>query len=281
MSKENKNDMLKSLKEKTSERWEKFKNSKFAKQIPNIITWVRIGASIAAPICFLSGHPGGAVSLWIGGAASDAIDGFAARKLDAITEFGRKLDAVSDKIFALSILAPSIISGNFFMLVPLVFEALISCINLKGQKLGFEPQTTKVGKRKTVWLFITLIASLISLSAPLAIAPPIKYFILTLMFGRTTYLQVKTFKEYKEYFDQKLAEQATVPPVVKETTSAEEPNTATKSANSELPLTTPKKIECNFNGTPRGPTCISSERKPRGLGLARTPQKQNNNENNC
>lgn len=274
MSEKTKNYMPKLLKEKTSEIWEKFKNSKFAKQVPNIITWVRIGASIAAPICFLSGHPGGAVWLWIGGAASDAIDGFAARKLDAITEFGRKLDAVSDKIFALSILAPSIISGNFFMLVPLVFEARISHINLKGQKLGFEPQTTKVGKRKTIVLFPTIILSVLSLSSPAL------YWVLFPMLGFTTYLQAKTFKEYKEYFDQKLAEQATVHPDAQETLSAEKPNTAKKSANSVLPLTPPQKTECNFKVAPRGPTCPPQARPPGSLSRALTPQQKNNN-NNC
>lgn len=273
MKEENRYDWWKLMKEKISDRWEKFKNTKFAKQIPNIITWTRIGASVAAPICFLSRLPGVAIGLWIGGAASDAIDGFAARKLDAFSEFGRKLDAVSDKIFALSILAPSIILGNYFMLIPLLFEALISHVNLKGQKLGFNPETTRVGKRKTVWLFITLIASLISLSAPLAIAPPIKYFILTLMFGGTTYLQAKTFKEYKEYFDQKLAEQSTVPPAAQEVPAAPSLDSITAPvANQEKkPLHQPPH---SFNGTPRGSTCPTQPRTPGSLSRALTPEQK-------
>lgn len=274
MKGKNRYDWWELMKEKISERWEKFKNTKFAKQIPNIITWTRIGASVAAPICFLSRLPGVAIGLWIGGAASDAIDGFAARKLDAFSEFGRKLDAVSDKIFALSILAPSIILGNYFMLIPLLFEALISHVNLKGQKLGFNPETTRVGKRKTVWLFITLIASLISLSAPLAIAPPIKYFILTLMFGRTTYLQAKTFKEYKEYFDQKLAEQSTVSPAVQEAPTAQTLCDVTAPVVQKgQPL--PQPPNSFIKGTSRGPTCTPQPETPGSLRRTRTPEQKN------
>lgn len=270
MKGKNRYDWWELMKEKISERWEKFKNTKFAKQIPNIITWTRIGASVAAPICFLSRLPGIAIGLWIGGAASDAIDGFAARKLDAFSEFGRKLDAVSDKIFALSILAPSIILGNYFMLIPLLFEALISHINLKGEKLGFKPETTRVGKRKTVCLFITLIASLISLTVPLAIAPPIKYFILTLLFGGTTYLQAKTFKEYKEYFDQKLAEQSTVSPAVQEAPTAQTLCDVTAPVVQKgQPL--PQPPNSFIKGTSRGPTCTPQPRTPRSLRRALTP----------
>lgn len=266
------------MKEKLSERWEKFKNTKFAKQIPNIITWTRIGASVAAPICFLSRLHGVAIGLWIGGAASDAIDGFAARKLDAFSEFGRKLDAVSDKIFALSILAPSIILGNYFMLIPLLFEALISHINLKGEKLGFKPETTRVGKRKTVCLFITLIASLISLTVPLAIAPPIKYFILTLLFGGTTYLQAKTFKEYKQYFAQKLAEQSPVTPDAQEAPADPSLGSVADLGANQAKKSLPQPSH-SFNGTPRGQTCPTQPRKPGSLRRALTPEQNNGDKN--
>ena len=278
MKEKNRYDLGKLMKEKISERWEKFKNTKFAKQIPNIITWTRIGASVAAPICFLSRLPGVAIGLWIGGAASDAIDGFAARKLDAFSEFGRKLDAVSDKIFALSILAPSIILGNYFMLIPLLFEALISHINLKGEKLGFKPETTRVGKRKTVCLFITLIASLISLTVPLAIAPPIKYFILTLLFGGTTYLQAKTFKEYKQYFAQKLAEQSPVTPDAQEAPADPSLGSVADLGANQAKKSLPQPSH-SFNGTPRGQTCPTQPRKPGSLRRALTPEQNNGDKN--
>ena len=160
------------------------------------------------------------------------------------------------------------------MLIPLLFEALISHINLKGEKLGFKPETTRVGKRKTVCLFITLIASLISLTVPLAIAPPIKYFILTLLFGGTTYLQAKTFKEYKEYFDQKLAEQSTVPHAAQEAPATSSLGSDTDSVANQEKKSLPQPAN-SFNGASRGPTCHPPERKPGSLIRALTPEQNN------
>ena len=113
--------------------------NKLKQNIPNMITISRIISSVLASILFVSGLTGPAIILYIIGAVSDALDGFAARKLNAFTELGKKLDPISDKIFALSLLAPSLILGNHLMFIPLVLEAEISSITIaakKSKKIG-------------------------------------------------------------------------------------------------------------------------------------------------
>lgn len=67
-------------------------------EIPNIITSIRIVVSIAllfcqalSPIFYI---------LYIIGGISDMLDGLVARKTDAISDFGSKLDTIADIIFA-------------------------------------------------------------------------------------------------------------------------------------------------------------------------------------
>ena len=76
--------------------------NKIIKNIPNAITTSRIISSIVGAISFILGNYYLSFGTYIYGAISDFFDGLAARKLNAYSEFGRKLDAVSDKLFALS-----------------------------------------------------------------------------------------------------------------------------------------------------------------------------------
>lgn len=131
------------------------------KKIPNIITGTRIISAIVAPILFLNGYVKPAIILYLYGTISDFFDGYFARKFNAITEFGKFLDATSDKLFCLSILLPAILSGNRLMYIPLLLEGIISLINSYSVYKGNNPITEIVGKIKTGMLFPTSILGLI------------------------------------------------------------------------------------------------------------------------
>ena len=64
---------------------------------------------------------------------TDWIDGFLARKLNVVSEFGKKLDAVSDKLFALCLMLPTIIAKNYFMILKL--KRKISVLNSSINKI--------------------------------------------------------------------------------------------------------------------------------------------------
>ena len=168
-----------------------FINKRIVKNIPNMITISRIVASVAGAVAFLSGNISMATKLYIYGAVSDYFDGLAARKLNAFSEFGRKLDALSDKLYAGSLLIPSILCGNLLMLIPLAMELKIAQVNLKSQKLGFKPETQRVGKFKTFMLFPTMIVGLVS-TISIEFLP-----LLWLLLRYTTDLQDKSIIAYE------------------------------------------------------------------------------------
>lgn len=165
--------------------------NKLIKNIPNVITFSRIIACLGGIVTFVSGNIPLSLSLYIYGAVSDFFDGFAARKLNAFSEFGRRLDALSDKLYAVSLLIPSIICGNLIMAIPLLLESKISLVILKAEKLGFNPKTQRVGKFKTALLFPTMITGLLSIIS-------MKFYpLLWILLPVTTILQTKTIAVYE------------------------------------------------------------------------------------
>ena len=169
--------------------------NKMVKNIPNILTFSRIIASILAAGSFVTGNIMVAFLLYVYGGVSDFLDGIAARKLNAFSEFGRKLDTISDKLYAGSLLIPGILCGNLLMLIPLILELRIAYINLKGQKAGFKPETQRVGKIKTAALFPTIIVGL------LATISPELYLLLWPLMVVSTNLQLNSITVYKNLYN--------------------------------------------------------------------------------
>lgn len=164
------------------------------KQIPNLLTLSRVGFALIIPPLAISGNLVTAAILTIGAALTDAVDGHVARKLNAVSEFGKNLDPVCDKIFAGLLLLPLI--GNVSPLLSLglcanvALEVGIAGVNLKSKAKENVPRTSILGKIKTGFLS-ALIASLyvsFSYQAMASIIP----FIYTLATG----IQVGTLIDY-------------------------------------------------------------------------------------
>ncbi len=172
--------------------------NKIIKNIPNMITISRISSSFLACIMFILGNFPVSLGFYVYAACSDAVDGYFARKLNATSELGRKLDAISDKLFVASLIFPSIIMGNYLMLLPLVLEARISYINLKATKLTNRAITEKVGKLKTIVLFPTIILGFI------ATRIPSMYFALLPFLITSLKLQGKTIEASQNQLAQRL-----------------------------------------------------------------------------
>lgn len=73
-------------------------SSGLIRQIPNVITVVRVLLVIPTAWCLLTGRYVEALVLMAVAGASDAVDGFIARRFDSITKFGAALDPLADKI---------------------------------------------------------------------------------------------------------------------------------------------------------------------------------------
>ena len=140
-----------------------FKNIKkkeIKRQIPNLLTLSRGLAPIVIIPAILFNKLYFVIILLIIFALTDFLDGKIARKYNLVSEFGVKLDAVCDKIFAISLIIPAIINHGIFIF-NFVMEIAISYTNLLSYTKGNNPRSTIIGKIKTALLSLTLILAYI------------------------------------------------------------------------------------------------------------------------
>lgn len=102
---------------------------KYQKNIPNIITLTRLISTILGIVYFINDNLTVSIILYIYGAISDIFDGYFARKFSAYSKFGQYLDAISDKLYVLSLIVLTAIYGNYLILIPFVMELIIAIIN--------------------------------------------------------------------------------------------------------------------------------------------------------
>ena len=138
------------------------KNKNYKKQIANILTSIRLLSPFVLIPLFYFNKLKIAFIMIIIFALTDTFDGYFARKYNAISTFGKYLDAFVDKVFALTILISLIIktviyNNNFYLIIiTIILEIIISCINLYSFFKELKPSSTKWGKIKTIFLFSLL-----------------------------------------------------------------------------------------------------------------------------
>ena len=93
---------------------------KLKKQLPNIITLSRIISLVVGFILFMKGNTILSLIFYIYGAISDSIDGYFARKLNAYTKFGQYLDAISDKLYFLSLIIILLVNKKYLIILPTI-----------------------------------------------------------------------------------------------------------------------------------------------------------------
>lgn len=132
------------------------KNGNIKRQIPNMLTFSRALSPFIIIPAMLLGKIKIAIGALIFFAITDFLDGKIARKYNYVSDFGVKLDAVCDKIFAMSLVIPAVFEC-YILLFNLILEIAISYTNLLSEAKGNHPRSTIIGKIKTTLLSITLI----------------------------------------------------------------------------------------------------------------------------
>lgn len=136
------------------------------KQLPNYLTILRL---IFVPIIFtliLTEHYFSAVVLFSFANITDVLDGKIARKYNLITDWGKLMDPLADKITQISTLSALIIKGiiPFWILLVLTTKELIMIITgfvLYKRKI-VTVQSKWYGKAATILFFVAIAFSLIS-----------------------------------------------------------------------------------------------------------------------
>ncbi|MBO8160412.1 MAG: CDP-diacylglycerol--glycerol-3-phosphate 3-phosphatidyltransferase [Thermosipho sp. (in: Bacteria)] len=121
--------------------------------VPNTITWIRVLLTAVIVIFLLRESYLFAFVLFLLAALSDYLDGYFARKLNQVSNFGKIFDQMSDKILITSILIvfvqQGIISG--WILIVIVFrDTIVSTIRMAAANMGTVIAANYFGKVKTV-----------------------------------------------------------------------------------------------------------------------------------
>ena len=153
---------------------------KLKKQLPNIITLSRIISLVVGFILFMKGNTILSLIFYI----------YFARKLNAYTKFGQYLDAISDKLYFLSLIIILLVNKKYLIILPTIMELIISIINYLMLKKNKKVFTERVGKFKTTLLIITLIAALLSIEIKIFNYLYIIFLVLT------TYFHIETICAY-------------------------------------------------------------------------------------
>ncbi|MDP6340016.1 MAG: CDP-diacylglycerol--glycerol-3-phosphate 3-phosphatidyltransferase [Candidatus Marinimicrobia bacterium] len=123
--------------------------------LPNILTFFRIFLTPIFIVCLFAEFEGArflALIIFISASITDAYDGYYARKNDMVTETGRFLDPLADKILVSSAFISFAIMGliDFWMVAIIIFRDLfVTGLRVIMSRKGFTMMTSKIAKSKT------------------------------------------------------------------------------------------------------------------------------------
>ena len=132
------------------------KEKKIKVLLPNILTASRLVLTPIIIFCGITNNMKIVLILVVIAALTDMFDGKLARKFHTVSDFGAKLDAVCDKVFAIGITL-SLINKFSFIKILLAFEIIIACINLFIYYKKKVAKSLMIGKIKTVFLFTLIV----------------------------------------------------------------------------------------------------------------------------
>ena len=148
------NETLQKYKKLIDEAIEELKTpGKRHRQIPNILTVLRLFAPILIIPSAISGNIPLTVSLAAAFGLTDLADGFIARHWKLTSELGKNLDALADKLFSGTLLIAASIA-NPLLLMNVGLEMAIAGVNIYHVAKGNKTESTYMGKAKTWALFI-------------------------------------------------------------------------------------------------------------------------------
>jgi len=98
--------------------------------IPNILTFVRLIMVPFAVCCALNGHHVAGFVIYLSACATDVLDGYIARKFNLVTDAGKLLDPLADKVMIMAMVVTFFIMGLYplYMLIIILVKELLMVI---------------------------------------------------------------------------------------------------------------------------------------------------------
>ena len=136
------------------------------KHIPNILTLIRMALIPFIPYFYII-HDNRLFSILIIGIAalSDILDGYLARHFQLVTELGKVLDPLADKLLLIAIVLSLFYTKNFPMILLVAFLVIEIGMIILGSILYTRPDriviaANRYGKIATVFFMLTAILSI-------------------------------------------------------------------------------------------------------------------------
>lgn len=159
------------------------------KNIPNILSTTRLIMALALPFVFLNTTLLNMLIFYLIGDATDALDGFLARRWKIQSKYGKIVDPIADKLLnGVALILTALINPIMYLLFTM--EVVIAGVNLLRNKENKNINVSKLGKIKTVALFFTILSSM---AVPMI--PSLKI-LSNILISVTTMLQATTAANY-------------------------------------------------------------------------------------
>lgn len=137
------------------------------KQLPNIITLSRLVFLAVIAVLAYEQWPGAATLVFVlclAASISDWLDGYIARRCGYVTNFGKLMDAIADKVMVVGLFLVLLLRGMLSMgiewldivgwaifFVTVLRDLIITGIRMLAARKGHVLAADKMGKRKTIW----------------------------------------------------------------------------------------------------------------------------------
>lgn len=134
--------------------------------VPNTITWVRVILTIFIVWFLLQNWYLVAFILFLIASFSDYLDGYFARKLNQVSNFGKIFDQMSDKILVTSVLIVFVQLGliQSWILIVIIFrDTLVSTVRMAAASGGQVVAANYFGKIKTVSRIVWIVGVFLQL----------------------------------------------------------------------------------------------------------------------
>ncbi|MBE5786795.1 MAG: CDP-diacylglycerol--glycerol-3-phosphate 3-phosphatidyltransferase [Clostridiales bacterium] len=130
--------------------------------VPNVLTMIRALLIPVYWVLFMNGHRYIALAVFIVASITDLLDGYIARKYHLITDFGKLMDPLADKLMVLSVML-SLAIKQFVPWAPLIIllakEGLMVLGGALMLKKGIVVYAEKIGKYAQLTVVTSLLLS--------------------------------------------------------------------------------------------------------------------------